>query len=162
MRSFLRGARESVRRLVAFAQAKAGASTAPPASLKLSKIGCPRSSSLPRQATHAAAQCPLCSVEPTGSVPRTRSLSDAYQTRHCPPDREEARRHPGRAPRARRRTGRLPGHRKPAGRPQPEGYNARNKAWGFFYGESGAYPFSGWLGEYLTAPATSSASAAKR
>ncbi|MBL7583493.1 nucleoid-associated protein, partial [Pseudomonas aeruginosa] len=30
-----------------------------------------------------------------------------------------------------------------------ESYNAKNKAWGFFYGESGAYPFSGWLGEYL-------------
>lgn len=31
MRSFLRGARESVRRLVAFAQAEGWASTAPPA-----------------------------------------------------------------------------------------------------------------------------------
>ncbi len=30
-----------------------------------------------------------------------------------------------------------------------ESYNAKNKAWGFFQGESGAYPFSGWLGEYL-------------
>ncbi|NPX99751.1 nucleoid-associated protein YejK, partial [Pseudomonas aeruginosa] len=30
-----------------------------------------------------------------------------------------------------------------------ESYNAKNKAWGFFYDESGAYPFSGWLGEYL-------------
>lgn len=43
-----------------------------------------------------------------------------------------------------------------------ESYNAKNKAWGFFQGESGAYPFSGWLGEYLRAIATSSASAAKR
>ncbi|MEN1451198.1 nucleoid-associated protein, partial [Pseudomonas aeruginosa] len=24
-----------------------------------------------------------------------------------------------------------------------------NKAWGLFQGESGAYPFSGWLNEYL-------------
>ncbi|HBN8595681.1 nucleoid-associated protein YejK [Pseudomonas aeruginosa] len=30
-----------------------------------------------------------------------------------------------------------------------ESYNGKNKAWGFFQGESGAYPFSGWLGEYL-------------
>ncbi|HGQ7438983.1 TPA: nucleoid-associated protein, partial [Pseudomonas aeruginosa] len=30
-----------------------------------------------------------------------------------------------------------------------ESYNAKNKTWGFFQGESGAYPFSGWLGEYL-------------
>ncbi|MCV3978366.1 nucleoid-associated protein, partial [Pseudomonas aeruginosa] len=30
-----------------------------------------------------------------------------------------------------------------------ESYNAKNKAWGFFQGESGAYPFSGWLGEHL-------------
>ncbi|MDF5803534.1 nucleoid-associated protein [Pseudomonas aeruginosa] len=30
-----------------------------------------------------------------------------------------------------------------------ESYNAKNKAWGFFQGESGAYLFSGWLGEYL-------------
>ncbi|MCG3072088.1 nucleoid-associated protein, partial [Pseudomonas aeruginosa] len=33
-----------------------------------------------------------------------------------------------------------------------ESYNAKNKAWGFFQGESGAYPFSGWLGEYLYGP----------
>ncbi|MDF3867853.1 nucleoid-associated protein YejK [Pseudomonas denitrificans (nom. rej.)] len=31
-----------------------------------------------------------------------------------------------------------------------ESYNAKpNKAWGLFQGESGAYPFSGWLTEYL-------------
>ncbi|MCP1646918.1 nucleoid-associated protein YejK [Pseudomonas sp. GD04087] len=31
-----------------------------------------------------------------------------------------------------------------------ESYNAKpNKAWGLFQSESGAYPFSGWLGEYL-------------
>ncbi|HGM8087204.1 TPA: nucleoid-associated protein YejK [Pseudomonas aeruginosa] len=31
-----------------------------------------------------------------------------------------------------------------------ESYNAKpNKAWGLFQGESGAYPFSGWLAEYL-------------
>ncbi|HCE7523152.1 nucleoid-associated protein YejK, partial [Pseudomonas aeruginosa] len=31
-----------------------------------------------------------------------------------------------------------------------ESYNAKpNKAWGLFQGESGAYPFSGWLNEYL-------------
>ncbi|MBB4864613.1 nucleoid-associated protein [Pseudomonas nitritireducens] len=31
-----------------------------------------------------------------------------------------------------------------------ESYNAKpNKAWGLFQGESGAYPFSGWLSEYL-------------
>lgn len=33
-----------------------------------------------------------------------------------------------------------------------ESYNAKqNKAWGFFHGESGAYPFSGWLKEYVEA-----------
>jgi len=32
-----------------------------------------------------------------------------------------------------------------------ESYNAKQgKAWGFFHAESGAYPFSGWLKEYLT------------
>ncbi|MEB2514830.1 nucleoid-associated protein YejK [Pseudomonas sp. YuFO20] len=31
-----------------------------------------------------------------------------------------------------------------------ESYNAKaGKAWGFFHAESGAYPFSGWLGKYL-------------
>jgi len=31
-----------------------------------------------------------------------------------------------------------------------ESYNATaGKAWGFFHAESGAYPFSGWLGKYL-------------
>lgn len=31
-----------------------------------------------------------------------------------------------------------------------ESYNAKTgKAWGFFHAESGAYPFSGWLGKYL-------------
>lgn len=31
-----------------------------------------------------------------------------------------------------------------------EAYNAKQgKAWGLFHGESGAYPFSGWLGSYL-------------
>ncbi len=31
-----------------------------------------------------------------------------------------------------------------------ESYNAKQgKAWGFFHAESGAYPFSGWLKEYL-------------
>jgi len=31
-----------------------------------------------------------------------------------------------------------------------ESYNAKQgKAWGLFHGESGAYPFSGWLGQYL-------------
>ncbi|OLU36014.1 hypothetical protein BVH06_00800 [Pseudomonas sp. PA27(2017)] len=31
-----------------------------------------------------------------------------------------------------------------------ENYNARQgKAWGFFHEESGAYPFSRWLNEYL-------------
>ncbi len=31
-----------------------------------------------------------------------------------------------------------------------ESYNAKQgKAWGFFHGESGAYPFSGWLQRYL-------------
>ncbi len=31
-----------------------------------------------------------------------------------------------------------------------ESYNAKpNKAWGLFHGESGAYPLSGWLNEYL-------------
>ncbi len=31
-----------------------------------------------------------------------------------------------------------------------DAYNAKQgKAWGFFHAESGAYPFSGWLGQYL-------------
>ncbi|GLZ27399.1 hypothetical protein Pstu01_40680 [Stutzerimonas stutzeri] len=31
-----------------------------------------------------------------------------------------------------------------------ESYNAKQgKAWGFFHGESGAYPFSGWLAQYM-------------
>ena len=30
-----------------------------------------------------------------------------------------------------------------------ESYNAKNKAWGFFHEESGAYPFSGWLSQYM-------------
>ena len=31
-----------------------------------------------------------------------------------------------------------------------DSYNAKQgKAWGFFHGESGAYPFSGWLKQYL-------------
>jgi len=31
-----------------------------------------------------------------------------------------------------------------------ESYNAKQgKAWGYFHEESGAYPFSGWLGQYL-------------
>lgn len=31
-----------------------------------------------------------------------------------------------------------------------DSYNAKpNKVWGFFHAESGAYPFSGWLGEYI-------------
>lgn len=31
-----------------------------------------------------------------------------------------------------------------------ESYNAKpNKAWGYFHDESGAYPFSGWLSQYL-------------
>lgn len=31
-----------------------------------------------------------------------------------------------------------------------ESYNAKQgKAWGFFHEESGAYPFSGWLAQYM-------------
>ena len=71
MRSFLRGARESVRRLVAFAQAEGwSVDRSAGGHLKLSKIGCASITSLPRQATHAASSMPApCSVEPTGSVP---------------------------------------------------------------------------------------------
>jgi nucleoid-associated protein len=37
-----------------------------------------------------------------------------------------------------------------------ESYNAKQgKAWGLFHGESGAYPFSGWLKEYLERQRTS-------
>ena len=36
-----------------------------------------------------------------------------------------------------------------------ESYNSRqNKGWGFFFPESGAYPFSGWLGKFLDGQAT--------
>lgn len=36
-----------------------------------------------------------------------------------------------------------------------ESYNAKpNKAWGYFHEESGAYPFSGWLHNYLEQPTT--------
>ncbi|WP_414157435.1 nucleoid-associated protein YejK [Pseudomonas sp. BNK-15] len=32
-----------------------------------------------------------------------------------------------------------------------DGYNAKTgKAWGFFHGESGAYPFSGWLSKFVS------------
>ena len=68
MRSFLRGARESVRRLVAFASLE----RRPPAGghLKLSKIGCASIfiSSTPSDARGELMPAP-CSVEPTGSVP---------------------------------------------------------------------------------------------
>nr|QIU80427.1 nucleoid-associated protein YejK [Pseudomonas aeruginosa] len=43
-----------------------------------------------------------------------------------------------------------------------ESYNAKNKAWGFFQGESGAYPFSGWLGEYLEPAAPRACRSASR
>ena len=36
-----------------------------------------------------------------------------------------------------------------------ESYNSRqNKGWGFFFPESGAYPFSGWLAKYLDGQST--------
>lgn len=44
-----------------------------------------------------------------------------------------------------------------------ESYNAKQgKAWGLFHEESGAYPFSGWLAQYLDAPRTSLPSAGRR
>jgi nucleoid-associated protein len=44
-----------------------------------------------------------------------------------------------------------------------ESYNAKQgKAWGLFHPESGAFPFSGWLKEYLDGGRTSRRSAAWR
>jgi nucleoid-associated protein len=68
---------------------------------------------------------------------------------HRSPDRQEARRQPRSSACPRLRAGRL-GAIENLLADLNESYNAKQgKAWGLFHGESGAYPFSGWLKEYL-------------